>query len=43
LPSGLLKELRDCEMLVLLCSETANHSKSVHRELKDFVEAKGTT
>ena len=43
LPPGLIRELRDCGMLVVLCTGAAKASQHVSREIREFVEAKGTT
>lgn len=43
LPPDLLKELKNCGMLVLLCTEAAKESIFVGQELKEYIEAKGTT
>ena len=43
LPPALLKELKNCGMLVLLCTEAAKESIFVAQEVKEYIAAKGTT
>ena len=43
LPPALLRELKNCGMLVLLCTEAAKESAFVAQEVEEYIEAKGTT
>ena len=43
LPPALLREVRSCRMLVVLCTKAAKESPFVGQEISEYTEARGTT